>query len=74
MIVSDLTAYFVNKVTSVSGVVSLFPYLLVDTFGTGKLKDEEISEIVRKEFDLRPTAIIKTLDLRKPQYKQLASI
>jgi len=32
MIVSDLTAYFVNKVTSVSGVVSLFPYLLVDTF------------------------------------------
>ena len=33
MIVSDLTAYFVNKVTSVSGVVSLFPYLLVDTFG-----------------------------------------
>ena len=47
--------------------------ILVDTFGTGKLKDEEISEIVRKEFDLRPTAIIKTLDLRKPQYKQLAA-
>lgn len=47
--------------------------ILVDTFGTGKLKDEEIAEIVRKEFDLRPTAIIKTLDLRKPQYKQLAA-
>lgn len=47
--------------------------ILVDTFGTGKLKDEEISEIVRKEFDLRPTAILKTLDLRKPQYKQLAA-
>lgn len=47
--------------------------ILVDTFGTGKLKDEEIAEIIRKEFDLRPTAIIKTLDLRKPQYKQLAA-
>ena len=47
--------------------------ILVDTFGTGKLKDEEIANIVRKEFDLRPTAIIKTLELRKPQYKQLAA-
>lgn len=47
--------------------------ILVDTFGTGKLKDEEIADIVKKEFDLRPTAIIKTLDLRKPQYKQLAA-
>lgn len=47
--------------------------ILVDTFGTGKLKDEEIAEIVRKEFDLRPTAIIQTLELRKPQYRQLAA-
>lgn len=47
--------------------------ILVDTFGTGKLKDEEIADIIRKEFDLRPTSIIKTLDLRKPQYKQLAA-
>ncbi|WP_416327002.1 methionine adenosyltransferase [[Eubacterium] hominis] len=47
--------------------------VLVDTFGTGKLKDEEIADIVRKEFDLRPTSIIKTLELRKPQYKQLAA-
>ena len=47
--------------------------ILVDTFGTGKLKDEEIADIVKKEFDLRPTAIMKTLDLRKPQYKQLAA-
>ena len=49
MIVSDLTAYFVNKVTSVSGVVSLFPYLLVDTFGTGKLKDEEKEKGAKKK-------------------------
>lgn len=47
--------------------------ILVDTFGTGKLRDEEIADIIRKEFDLRPTSIIKTLDLRKPQYKQLAA-
>ena len=47
--------------------------VLVDTFGTGKLADEKIAEIVKKEFDLRPTAIIKTLDLRKPIYRQLAA-
>lgn len=47
--------------------------VLVDTFGTGKLADETIAEIVRKEFDLRPTSIIKTLDLRKPIYRQLAA-
>ena len=47
--------------------------ILVDTFGTGKLADEEIADIVRKEFDLRPTSIIKTLDLRKPIYRQLAA-
>ena len=45
----------------------------VDTFGTGKLPDHEIEEIVRKEFDLRPAGIIKMLDLRRPIYKQTAS-
>ncbi|MBQ3115756.1 MAG: methionine adenosyltransferase [Clostridia bacterium] len=45
----------------------------VDTFGTGKLSDEELAEIVMKEFDLRPSAIIEKLDLRKPVYKQTAS-
>lgn len=47
--------------------------VLVDTFGTGRLPDEEIAEIVQKEFDLRPTSIIKTLDLRKPIYRKLAT-
>ena len=42
-------------------------------FGTGVLPDEEIAEIVRKEFDLRPTAIIRTLELRKPIYRNLAA-
>lgn len=47
--------------------------LLVDTYGTGKLDDEKIAEIVNKEFDLRPTAIIEELELRKPMYRQLAA-
>lgn len=45
----------------------------VDTFGTGKLSDEKIVEIIQKEFDLRPTAIINALDLRRPIYKQTAA-
>lgn len=47
--------------------------VLVDTFGTGKFSDEQISDAVNKVFDLRPASIIKMLDLRKPQYKALAA-
>ena len=47
--------------------------LMVDTFGTGKIADEKIAEIVNKVFDLRPAAIIRDLDLRKPIYKKLAA-
>jgi len=47
--------------------------VLVDTFGTGVKSDEEISEIVSKVFDLRPSAIIRELDLRKPIYKNVAA-
>lgn len=47
--------------------------ILVETFGTGTKSDEEISEIVNRVFDLRPSAIIKTLDLRKPIYKNVAA-
>lgn len=45
----------------------------VDTFGTGKLSDQKLVEIIRENFDLRPAGIIKTLDLRKPIYKQTAA-
>lgn len=45
----------------------------VDTFGTGKLPDEKIISLVRKHFDLRPAAIIRDLDLRRPIYKQTAA-
>jgi S-adenosylmethionine synthetase len=47
--------------------------VLVNTFGTGKLSDDKIEEIVLKEFDLRPSAIIHNLDLRKPIFKGTAS-
>ena len=45
----------------------------VDTFGTGKLSDAELTKIVRENFDLRPAGIIKMLDLRRPIYKQTAA-
>ena len=45
----------------------------VTTFGTGKLSDEKLTEIVRENFDLRPAGIIKMLDLRRPIYRQTAS-
>ena len=45
----------------------------VDTFGTGKISDAQLEEIVNKLFDLRPAAIIDKLQLRKPQYRQLAA-
>jgi S-adenosylmethionine synthetase len=47
--------------------------VLVETFGTGKISDEKISEIVNKVFDLRPAGIIRDLDLRRPIYRQVAA-
>ena len=46
---------------------------MVDTFGTGRLSEEKIVEIIRENFDLRPNGIIKMLDLRRPIYKQTAA-
>ena len=47
--------------------------IMVDTFGTGKLPDEEIADIVSRHFELTPAAIIKNLDLRRPIYRQTAA-
>ncbi len=47
--------------------------IMVDTFGTGKMSDEALVELVRKHFDLRPAGIIKMLDLRRPIYLQTAA-
>ncbi|MBF1300424.1 MAG: methionine adenosyltransferase [Parvimonas sp.] len=47
--------------------------IYVDTFGTGKISDDRIIEIINKVFDLRPAAIIDTLDLRRPIYRQIAA-
>ena len=47
--------------------------VMVDTFGTGKLSDQKLVELIRENFDLRPAGIIKMLDLRRPIYKQTAA-
>ena len=47
--------------------------IMVDTFGTGKLSDEKLVEIIRENFDLRPAGIIQMLNLRRPIYKQTAA-
>lgn len=47
--------------------------IMIDTFGTGKVSDSKLVEIVRENFDLRPAGIIKMLDLRRPIYKQTAA-
>ena len=47
--------------------------VMIDTFGTGKLSDEKIAALVEKNFDLRPAAIIRDLDLRRPIYRQVAA-
>ena len=47
--------------------------IMVDTYGTGRLSDEKLVEIIRDNFDLRPAGIIKMLDLRRPIYKQTAA-
>lgn len=47
--------------------------ILVNTYGTGKISDEEITKIIQDNFDLRPAAIIETFDLRRPIYKQTAA-
>ena len=72
MVASGLADEMELQVAYAIGVarpVSVF----VDTFGTGKLPDDEIAEIIKKEFDLRPAAIIAKLGLRKPIYAQTAS-
>ena len=47
--------------------------IMIDTFGTGKIRDDKLVEIVRENFDLRPAGIIKMLNLRRPIYKQTAA-
>ncbi|MDD4751935.1 MAG: methionine adenosyltransferase [Desulfitobacteriaceae bacterium] len=47
--------------------------IMIDTFGTGKISEEKLAQLVNKHFDLRPAAIIKTLDLRRPIFRQVAA-
>jgi len=47
--------------------------IMIETFGTGKIPDERIAQLVKNNFDLRPAAIIRDLKLRKPIYRNLAA-
>ena len=47
--------------------------IMVDTFGTGKISNEQITDVIRRHFDLRPAGIIKMLDLRRPIYRETAA-
>ncbi len=47
--------------------------IMIDTFGTGKIDDDKVAQLVEKNFDLRPAAIIRDLDLRRPIYRQVAA-
>ena len=47
--------------------------IAVETFGTGQVSDASLADLIEKHFDLRPAAIIKALDLRRPIYKQVAA-
>jgi S-adenosylmethionine synthetase len=47
--------------------------VLVDSFGTGAVSDDKLAALVEKHFDLRPAAIIRDLDLRRPLYRQVAA-
>ena len=47
--------------------------IMIDTFGTGKIAEDKIAELVAENFDLRPAAIIRDLDLRRPIYRQVAA-
>jgi S-adenosylmethionine synthetase len=58
-------AYAIGVATPVS--------IMVETYGTGKISDSKITDLVREHFDFRPAAIIRDLDLRKPQFRRVAS-
>ena len=72
IVASGIASEFEVQVAYAIGVAEPVS-VMVDTFGTGKIADEKITEIVRSVFDLRPAAIIRDLDLRRPIYAQTAS-
>lgn len=67
--IADRCEIQVSYAIGVAEPISIF----VDTFGTGKISDQEITKLIREHFDLRPYGIIKMLDLLKPIYRQTAS-
>ncbi len=72
VVAAGLAARFELQVSYAIGVAEPTS-LAVETFGTGNIPDDEIESLIRKHFDMRPAAIIRDLDLRRPIYKQVAA-
>jgi len=72
VVAAGLAARFEVQVSYAIGVAHPTS-LAVETFGTGQISDDKILELIRKHFDMRPAAIIRDLDLRRPIYKQVAA-
>jgi S-adenosylmethionine synthetase len=72
VVAAGLAARFEIQLSYAIGVAHPLS-IAIETFGTGKIPDEKIVELVRKHFDMRPAAIIRDLDLRKPQYQKVAA-
>jgi S-adenosylmethionine synthetase len=72
VVAAGLAARFEIQLSYAIGVAHPLS-IAIETFGTGQVPDEKIVELVRKHFDMRPAAIIRDLDLRKPQYQKVAA-
>jgi S-adenosylmethionine synthetase len=72
VVAAGLASRFELQVSYAIGVAHPLS-IAIETFGTGKIPDDQIVALINKHFDLRPAAIIRHLDLRKPQYRQVAA-
>jgi S-adenosylmethionine synthetase len=72
VVAAGLASRFELQVSYAIGVAHPLS-IAIETFGTGKVSDDQIVALINKHFDLRPAAIIRHLDLRKPQYRQIAA-
>ncbi len=72
VVAAGLAARFELQVSYAIGVAQPTS-LAVETFGTGNIPDDEIEALIRKHFDMRPAAIIRDLNLRRPIYQQVAA-
>ncbi|MBC7293018.1 MAG: methionine adenosyltransferase domain-containing protein, partial [Thermoleophilia bacterium] len=72
VVAAGLASRFEIQVSYAIGVAHPLS-IAIETFGTGAIPDEKIVELIKKHFDMRPAAIIRHLDLRKPQFRKVAA-